>query len=308
MAEGDPTTAAPVIKGVSDSMTRVSHGYKYTLKTGEQYIEIWEGPLANDVAQDFYQDKKDDESWDEIDISKSGGTGTVTLTRYDADSGAGPVDLDRNAIWTADMQEIQRDIRTHKYFDVSGIVSYQMTQIDKAIEHGEPIGTASMTENKRMMKYLGMRRAGYQTYPVCMLIITKSIVTSSRSIIRASYEHINRIVPLNDINGESGTIAGINPPDAIIQDLTKMAYVGANGYASHDPHTSLEHDILGDKLAGETTGTPATESLVEWEWIKKPPTCQSSNGKKFEIKYTWWGLTRWSAVLYGGSEDPEATT
>jgi hypothetical protein len=40
------------------------------------------------------------------------------------------------------------------------------------------------------------------------------------------------------------------------------------------------------------------------EWLKKPPTVRALGKGKFAIEQEWWGATKWSSGLYGGTSSP----
>lgn len=254
-----------IIQG-GNTVTLVNQGSTWTKQEGETLRQVWRGPLLK--AIDFYINAITSGSYDQVDIDEDGPVGTVTLSTANSGPGDSPTNEDENAIWEVAGQDLLKDLRAHPYLNPSGSIIPEIVEADKALAENEPF-TADGIWPVQVQRYYNLRREGVQSYVTSSIVIRRTIKTTSREAIDASYVKVNRVVDL---------LTEINPPQQIIGNLLLLP---------------IANDVAGGFDEGE------------WEWLKKTPTITTSDGgQKFTIKDEWWGAEVWSLLLYGGTWDP----
>jgi len=264
-----------VIKGY-DGMTRTRIRRKWSKSSGETAIETWMGPRER--ALDMYNSALNDTQYDDVSMDPDAAVGTVELTiNDDSQGGGGPVTSELNTIWEVDSNELSKNLKAHPYFQTTDSDAFrnEVADVDKALAENTPFTASDFVHKEQMSRLYAMRQAGIEEYLDGSLVLRKTILVGSRSVLDASYVNINRVI---DLNTE-------NPPSAIIGNLNSITKI--TGYA----------DVAAPQ-------TPTT-SLTKWEWLKRPPQVrQLSSGTRFEIIQEFWGADQWATVSYGGTWDP----
>lgn len=284
---------APVIKG-TDAMTAAPKRQRYSRMYGETTEYPHLGPWAK--AKELYVTHRSAISagasdYDEVSLNPlGGGKGEVVLIRADDDDGGAAIDPENNAIWEAHPLELQKDLRAHPYFQVSGGLDAEIAAVDAALARGSKYDTGGVFANYTK-RYQGLRMAGVSRYLESGISLKKTIVAARRSLVEVAWANINRTVKLVE-SSTNGAEPAIDPPSEILEGIADI--------------TRLRRDLLDPVTVPYPDGDVNYWEDGKWEWLKKTPVVrQEQGGKRYRIMYEWWGAEEWSTILYVGGWDPQ---
>lgn len=273
----DPAdTAATVLISGEDAVTRESYTKTYNSDGTSSLIETYKG--KEDLMDDFYGELQTSiGNVSELSLTVQKASGSLDVT-YNSDSGNEEAE-DTVPEWSLDIIEIMRPLASHPYFQriyvaAAGYdITEELARADLALAQGEAY-TGDGFYDDWVGRYYALRSAGVVQYPALGLELKKSFVTSDTAIITGSYMGIGKVE----------SIAHIAPPDIILAAEAGMESIAS--YASSDPNSAVY-------LPGG------------WEWAKRPSRLamagnEDSNTAK--IEETWWGMDRWSKVIYPGDQ------
>lgn len=188
----------------------------------------------------------------EADFSETGGTATTIDTEDEA-----------SAVWELIAQPLEKDIRTHGYFNISGISTQMLEEVDNAIRRGTAGATDydSLYSGMHLNSYRNHRLRGIEAYQSFSYIIRKTISTSKASTLDVDDVKPGQVVVFTTI--------GV-PTTSKIQQPTIRLY---------------ENSAWTDKAINE--------------WLVMAPTIRwTKSTKRYDLVREWWGAEKWSQALY----------
>lgn len=184
-------------------------------------------------------------------------------------------------IWEEDWDRLEKDIRSHGWFNESGISIEFMEQIDAAIKKG----TASLTNWNTLAglmhlnDYRDCRLQGIDSYVMFSPIIRGTLVTRSSYSIRAPAVQIGKIVPWSEV--KLPITGALSTPDSAKIDCPKIHYYT---FLNIPPWPA---DVAHDASVSEWMIAPArvkyNPKTHEWAFV-----------------FEWYGAEKWTKCLYDG--------
>lgn len=279
----DTDSTVKVLDG--DAVTRESYTRISNSDGTSGYRAVYRG--AEDLMNDYYEEIAQDAynlSSITLDVAKGAGFATVD---YNSDLGQNPdeegteeppatVPDESAAEWNVDIIEVMRPLASHPYFQrpyfpASGYtIERELAKADLAVGTGEEY-TPDLYYGEYVSKYYALRVAGVVQYPALGVEVRKVYTTTDNITISSAYSKIGFAVDLTQ---------DIAPPIPVLTGLEQLKKI--TGYTSSDPDSYT--------LANDT-----------WEFIKRPTRMVMSgnaNSNQTKLEETWWGIDRWSKVLY----------
>ena len=231
---------------------------------GEMTDFDYEGPWS--VAVTYYEDNRSNTDYDEVSLSPTGpGKGMVTISLADELNAA---DVET---WELRELEVMKDIGEHPYFGASGSMPDAIAKVEAGLKKGLTFDEIDLPGFETEMEaYYGLRTRGVDKYISSGVELTRTLTTSRRSIVDLHLDLVNTVVSLD---------SDINPPleiDQALQELRKLDE-GANLPYGDDDF-----------------------SAASWEWLMRMPTVRVGAKGRREITFRWWGMEKWSQILYPG--------
>jgi hypothetical protein len=171
---------------------------------------------------------------------------------------------ENNAVWEMIGQQLEKDIRVHGIYNISGASPAAVEKVDESIRRGKAgdVNWDTAYPGFNLNNYRSHRLNGIEAYTSFSYIVRKTISTNKKSALYA-----NDVVP------------------------GKVVAWSAIGV----PETSK---IRQPKVAKYSGGW--TDALIT-EWLVMSPTIRwTSSTKRYDIVREWWGAEKWSGALYQG--------
>ncbi|MEN6360040.1 MAG: hypothetical protein ABFD59_08290 [Smithella sp.] len=262
--------AAEVVIG-ADEFTEQPVRRVYSQGQGWKTVRTWIGPQALTSA------KEDDillmSPAPEGILTTEGVPAQIEATFSLAGGSSGIPDLidEQDARWELLGEDLEKDIATHGYYNVSGSTAAIIEEIDEQIKKGKArnFDWDTLYPSMNMQSYCNHKLRGMDDYVTFAYIIRKTITTSSTTLLEEDFSAVpGKIISWGDI--------GV-PSSAKFKQPKIHCY---------------ETDAWVDKLVSQ--------------WMVKAPSVRWQKGKRlWELTREWWGAEKWSSALYdGGSFTP----
>jgi len=204
----------------------------WTREAGEKIEQVWIGTSA--AVETVYNTAKaqnaGDTPWDSLVFDYGKGVGVLRGLRTPAaDEAAGTPNADYELV----PNEFNKPLELNSYFSSvsAGDILTLRKAFDAAVDPSE-IGFADSTKQYEL--YVAWCE-GNEEYPESGYVLRKTITTSNRSSVRASYTSVNKVLTDAAMKAESGyanfkTLIGFIPAGEWLKKSPSVVKVGANKY------------------------------------------------------------------------------
>lgn len=252
---------APIDVIGTDGVTLVETRKQWSLPDGHQLVEIYKGPV--DKAETFYKSKIWDISLDLVSITRSGGIGTVELTKADNDgTGAGQSTEELNAVWELLGQDIYRDVRSHETFNKDADQA-ALAKVQRAWQEQHLHAYDASGDGAPATTYKDLLLRNTTEFVRSIAVLQKTVKISRRAAFAPVWNNVDRALKLF---GELGSPA---PPAEIVGVISLM---------------------------------PDADNTKR-QWLKRAPQVRQVGKHTYQVIYHWWFSRRWSAALYSGDAE-----
>jgi len=284
--EENPTPESPALVTGSSSTVYLRSREPAVNNGEEQTVEVWEG--TTEAIREAFNERKSNGLVQSISIDQSGAKSSLNITYTQAFTSGEP-DENSESGWSASFLEVPTPLAAHPYFQVAYVagsgelIEDEIARADSAIKRGREY-VASGVYKEWVKRYYGLRIAGVEEWTQYGVEITHSYTTDQQAVATASTDNVGVVVAINDI-GMPG------PLKTVVENIPRIAFPNDPDNPNPDPGAQqLERAAL--------------------EYIGRAPdvavTIDNDGKAKFTITERWWGLAKWSAVIYkGGTWDPQ---
>lgn len=267
-----------------DAFTEQPVKRTWTPDKGWIKTRTWLGP--QDQADTKAQEIKDLYDPDDINIEE-GVPCTIIATFSSTASVSGGDDEQQAkdaAIWELDGVRMEKDLRTHPAFNLSGASDTQLENADNALKRGTA-GAIAWDAALNIDDYVKLRLRGTTSYLAFYWVIRRTMTTARAADVRAAMDNIYYVFDYTQ-NGDGAT----------------------NRLGIEDfPSTNFKRVKWAQPSVTFWDGATQTPQRVT-QWLKMPPSVRSVNTKWVQVINEWWGavgydgcagsLGGWSKTLY----------
>jgi hypothetical protein len=254
-------------------------------------VDTWGG--SSDAIRELYLLLAQNNMVTDVSVSQVGASSTLSVT-WGVDflgNGTTPqdegVDEAESENWECNPIEIPTALAAHPYFQEgyspgSGeVIETGLAAADLAISNGERF-VAEGAYKEFTSRYYALRMAGVEEWPQLGVEISRQFSTTDINVVAGIMDTVFQVVPF----------AAINAPVGFAGQIARLKTI--TDYGTELPNSAIL--------------TPAS-----LEWLHRAPKVSLNrvDGQidRYTITDTYWGIWKWSAVLYpGGSWDPQGET
>jgi len=251
-----------------------------------QTVDVWEGTTA--AILEFFEEMNTHRLIDSITPTQNGGKATlrivwsVLFTAGETPDDDPDADEDEGEEWGTDFIEIPTPLAAHPYFQTSyvegagSIIEDEIARCDSAIKRGRTY-TPNGPYADWVGRYYALRMAGVEEWTQYGIAVSRRFTTDNRADAVATVDDMGQVI----------AAAQIGMPQSVRAVIDNVP-----------------------KILDYATALPSSHNLIrgDFEFVQRPPQIMTSivnNVERYDITLTWWGVARWSAVIYpGGTWDP----
>lgn len=274
-----PITPAPVVSGTNTATesTRLPQydGERVTM------TQVYSGTRSAVFAK--FNQLIGNPNIQSITTQELNGPGSIAMgVTWRSANGVEFIGNDESDIWTVYPMEIPAALATHPYFQVTflgavqGLMDTYIARAEIALANGTDIDDVDLGAYDAYVKrYYALRLSGVAEYPKSGVVVRRNFRTNSQQDIAEGISDVDTVKGIGELNAPSDLVAFL------------QAFRRIKSYATADPSSAVFEQ-------------------ASWEFLVKQPSITGPYGGPWDADFEWWGIDRWSAVLYpGGSWDPK---